>query len=289
MSKTIMKHYTRLRAYQLGESGSSFSYSVGKHFTLIEARYNVCNAEHIKWEMKQLGISRISRLHITSWDNDHCRSNELEMLLYELRPRLIEYPGHNPETKNGVECLNMIMRYTLGQHMVLHTSRIAASRRVRFETRDVLYNPLEIRGRSNDNSVVKFFRVGTFTVLSLGDCESTLIRDRLMKELILQSEVDVMILAHHGADNGFTTTEFLRAIKPRIAICSSNYKNKYNHPERAIRNRLRQVGIPYFSTKTGDVIVQSVDNKHFMATNYIANDTKKQSCQMFENKLYYNE
>jgi len=143
--------------------------------------------------------------------------------------------------------------------------------------------------KSNDNSVVKFFRIGTFTVLSLGDCESALIRDRLMQEPILQTEVDVMILAHHGADNGFTTTEFLKTIKPSIVICSSNYKNKYDHPGKAIRDKLRQVGVPYFSTKTGDVIVQSVDNKHFVVSNYIANDTKRQGRHMFENKLYYIE
>lgn len=284
-----MKHYTRFRAYQLGDSGSSFSYSVGKYFTLIEARYNANNAEHIKWEMMQLEISRISRLHITSWDNDHCRSNELAMLLRELQPQLIEYPGYNPETSNGKECLSIIQQYTLGQHVTLYTSKIAASRRVQFETRDVLYNPLEIRGKSNDNSVVKFFRLGTFTVLSLGDCESALIRDRLMKEPILQTEVDVMILAHHGADNGFTTIEFLKAIKPRIAICASNYKNKYDHPGKIIRDRLRQVGIPYFSTKTGDVIAKSINNKQFKVTDYITNDTRKKSFHIFENKLYYNE
>ena len=35
-----MKHYTRFRAYQLPNKGSSFSLSVDNHFTLIEARYN---------------------------------------------------------------------------------------------------------------------------------------------------------------------------------------------------------------------------------------------------------
>ena len=52
-SRIIMKHYTRFRAYQLGECGASFSFSVNDHFTLIEARYNDVNKEHIKWEMRE--------------------------------------------------------------------------------------------------------------------------------------------------------------------------------------------------------------------------------------------
>jgi competence protein ComEC len=34
-----------------------------------------------------------------------------------------------------------------------------------------------------------------------------------------------MILAHHGADNGFTTKSFLAHIDPALAICSSDYDN----------------------------------------------------------------
>ena len=46
-----MKHYTRFRAYQLGEKGASFSISVDQYFVLIEARYNSVNKSHIIYEM----------------------------------------------------------------------------------------------------------------------------------------------------------------------------------------------------------------------------------------------
>lgn len=47
-----MKHYTRFRAYQLGEKGASFSLSVDQYFVLVEARYNEVNKQHIKYEMR---------------------------------------------------------------------------------------------------------------------------------------------------------------------------------------------------------------------------------------------
>lgn len=67
-----MSKNTRFRAYQLGSKGSSFSYSVDNHFTLIEARYNDINKKSIQFELKKIGVQYIDCLHITSWD-DHCR------------------------------------------------------------------------------------------------------------------------------------------------------------------------------------------------------------------------
>lgn len=49
-----------------------------------------------------------------------------------------------------------------------------------------------------------------------------------MEDDILRNEVDILILAHHGADNGFTTPEFLQTLSPRLAICTSDYGNQYN-------------------------------------------------------------
>ena len=57
---------TRFRAYQLGEKGSSFSYSVDEHFTLIEGRYNEVNKANVLYEMACAGATRVSCLHITS-------------------------------------------------------------------------------------------------------------------------------------------------------------------------------------------------------------------------------
>ena len=71
-----------------------------------------------------------------------------------------------------------------------------------------------------------------------------------------------MILAHHGADNGFTTKNFLRHLEPSLAICSADYDNQYDHPRQEIRDLLVEEGIPLMTTKTGDVIVQAHRRSH---------------------------
>ena len=105
---TVLKKTTRFRAYQLGNAGSSFSYFSENKFTLIEARYNEFNAQSIKSEMKVCGVTEISTLHITSWDQDHCVPSQLEEIIEQLRPSRIEYPGYSPHTESGKSSLSII-------------------------------------------------------------------------------------------------------------------------------------------------------------------------------------
>ncbi len=284
-----MKHYTRFRAYQLGTCGASFSLSVNNYFILIEARYNDVNSSHILWELNErCEKERIDLLHITSWDADHCNAIELERILDELKPLFIEYPSYAPHTDNAQKALKLIQNYHDGDNCPITPARVKSSTKEPLKGVDVFYNPLcQYTSTSNDKSIIKFFRIGSFTVLSLGDCEETSIRDRLINDIILKSEVDVLILAHHGADNGFTTSEFLEAIKPKVAICASDYGNKYGHPDSVILQRLREVGVDYYSTKTGDVVAQSIDKYTFKVSNYCANNTTLKNIKTYENKTWY--
>ena len=136
-------------------------------------------------------------------------------------------------------------------------------------------------------SVIKLFRIGSFQVLSLGDCEDSDIADELVKNEVITKEVDILILAHHGADNGFTTTDFLKAVNPRVAICACDWDNMYSHPSDKVRSMLSNLGIKYYSTKAGDIIVQSIDKYNFKISNYITNNEKKDSVETFTNKTFY--
>lgn len=160
-----MNHYTRLRAYQLGNKGASFSISVDNHFTLVEARYNDKNSPGIRWELNNLGKKSIDVLHITSWDEDHCRYSELLAILQQLRPALVECPGYAPHTDNGKNCLSLIKLYVekgLGKMLRVTTAVVREQTYEPLMGKDLLFNPVNFSSVSNDNSVVKLFRVGSF-------------------------------------------------------------------------------------------------------------------------------
>jgi len=317
---TLQKKRTRFRAYQLGNEGSSFSYFDGNWFTLIEARLNAVNEPTLNAELEKCGKEFIDTLHITSWDNDHCSANELEEILNKYKPRKIEYPGYEHTTNNYEISLDLIEKYKIdgSTNKILHllqTKRLngntitqqdlekctitiqkidpdyinSLEKGSELAYKDIVYHPKIISGSSNDNSTVKLFRTGCFNVASLGDVESRSISTDLQKRKIFSSEVDILILAHHGADNDFTTDKFLNVVKPKVAICSSNYDNQFDHPRQEIRHLLHKYDVPLFTTKTGDVIIESYgEHTHqYKVINLISNSEKMSRVEEYESKKSY--
>jgi competence protein ComEC len=283
-----MSKNTRFRAYQLGTPGSSFSYSVDSHFTLIEARLNDMNAPNIVKEMKIAGCQQISCLHITSWDQDHCSYEELKLILQHLKPKRIDHPGYAPNTDCGRKSLQVIREYcsanSAGRHEVSYSYVNNLEHGEKLQYNNIVYNPTSISDNHNDNSIVQLFRAGRFTVLSLGDCEDAAIAKRIMNGNIAASETDVLILAHHGADNGFTSIDFIRKIKPQIAICSSDFNNQYKHPKQEIRDLLYQEGVALFTTKTGDIVITCGTDNNVKAYNLKNNSEDISSTKRFTPK-----
>ena len=279
---------TRFRAYQLGSEGSSFSYFDGSTFTLIEARVTETSATSIMAELKACGKSSIDCLHITSWDTDHCSKNDLELIIEKLKPTRIEYPGYEPHTDSGKECLVIVEEHNNANKIDKpHVSGL--NNATNWTYRNIMYNNPKDYENANDNSTVKLFRTGAFTVLSLGDVEKSEIADYLLRTGdIIKNEVDVMILAHHGADNGFTSKGFIQGVSPKVAICTSNYDNQYDHPKPEIRGLLYDNGVTLYTTKTGDVVIKTIGDNTiaYKAINLKANSTEVSSDKDFNTKRY---
>lgn len=277
---------TRFRAYQLGCAGASYSYFAGNHFTLIEAMITERNKPQLLEELEICGKKVINTLHITSWDSDHCSQSGLEWVLEHLKPRRIEYPGYDHDTACAIACKKMILDYQARPRPVAvkaqridppYIKGLSSVKGVGYT--NIFYHPKELQEGSNDNSSVKFFRRGAFNVLSLGDVESSQISSMIRRAANVRRETDILILAHHGADNGFTTKKFLEEVKPSVAICTSNYDNHHDHPRQEIRDLLWEQDIPLFTTKTGDIIIESIGSHKvdYLVTNLHANSTKVSS------------
>jgi competence protein ComEC len=285
---------TRFRAYQLGSEGASFSYCHNGYFILIEARLTGHSAEQVLGEVGRGNRGRVDCLHITSWDRDHCCPAELELILKYLKPTRIEYPGYTPHTDTAKESAKIIATYQRnGGEAVGWTPATIDTLKCaeRLYARDVLLWPREIGDESNNNSTAKLFRRGDFAVLSLGDLEAPSIARILAADEILRNEVDVMILAHHGADNGFTTSEFIGAVKPSVAVCTSNYDNQYEHPKQEIRDLLYENEVRLYTTKTGDIIIEAVagTERSYRAINMMSNNKAVSSVEDFHAKTFFKQ
>lgn len=299
---TARSVHTRFRAYQLGKPGDSFSFYANSEFTLIEARLTDVSRPRLIEELRILGKDNIDVLHITSWDQDHCALADLKEILWNFSPGIVEYPGYDPHCDSADSCLTEIIKYrqtrTNSQRTVKlrkigpdYISNLSDASRLAYN--DIFYHPKRlIEGATNDNSSIKVFRKGSFNLASLGDVETITF---LKNQKIFVKEVDVLLIAHHGADCETNSKSFLESVRPRLAICGSNFDNQFEHPKPEVRKRLRDLGIPLFTTKTGDVIVESI-HPHvgfFRALNLVSNSTELKSVQNFEAKkaklLSYND
>jgi competence protein ComEC len=207
----------------------------------------------------------------------------------------VEYPGYEPHTESAKKSLKLINDYkrqtsnnrqiTTVQITPAYIDSLEKSSNLGYK--DILYHPKKIyENNSNNNSTVKVFRSGAFNVASLGDVEHSNIGAYLRSCKIFRSEVDALVLPHHGAPSEITTKKFLEEVRPTVAICTSNYDNQYNHPCDEIRSLLHELEIPIFTTKTGDVIIESIKSNttQYRLTNLIANSQKVSSDYVFESK-----
>lgn len=98
---------------------------------------------------------------------------------------------------------------------------------------------------NNDASGVYLFQVRKTKVLIMGDAPKEIEYKILQRHVDLK--VDIIKLGHHGSKTS-SSEEFLRQIKPRLAIISCGENNSYGHPHKETITTLESLGIPYRRT-----------------------------------------
>ena len=110
---------------------------------------------------------------------------------------------------------------------------------------DIIWPPRTAFGskpkESNDASIVMRAMFGTGSILLTGDIEEP------AESAILASGADVrstvLKVAHHGSRTS-SSTGFLLAVDPQLAVMSLGAGNSYGHPHQEVLDRFRHFGIP---------------------------------------------
>lgn len=244
------------------------------------------------------GKTHIDCLHITSWDQDHCSASNLEEILVTYKPKKIEFPGYEPESDNARQCQKLILDYQRNTKAIgnpvscisitpIYIKGLSSASELGYK--DIFYWPHSLADNANDNSTVKVFREGCFNVASLGDVEDVNIASYLRGCGIFKREIDVLILAHHGADCPTNSKTFFEKVRPKLVVCTSNYDNQFDHPRQEVRDTLYELDIPLYTTKTGDIIIQSLEphDCKFRVYNLMANSTAISSQKDFSIKKHH--
>lgn len=60
-------------------------------------------------------------------------------------------------------------------------------------------------------------------------------------------KVDVLVLGHHGSQHS-SSYGFLEKLRPKVAVVSAGFNNRYGHPSKIVEARLKALDIPILST-----------------------------------------
>lgn len=87
-------------------------------------------------------------------------------------------------------------------------------------------------GEDNDRSCVLSIKSGQRRILLAGDISSAA-EARLLERYGHELEAEVILVPHHGSA-GSSSDPFIAAVRPRIALVSSGFQNRFRHPRREV-------------------------------------------------------
>jgi competence protein ComEC len=97
----------------------------------------------------------------------------------------------------------------------------------------------------NANSVVARLDYGSFSMLLTGDAEAQTEDRMINKDVNLAATV--LKVGHHGSKYA-TSDNFIKRVKPQVAVISDGEWNRYGHPSPAALDRLKAAGVKLYRT-----------------------------------------
>jgi len=116
---------------------------------------------------------------------------------------------------------------------------------------EILHPPAGWSGRRNDGSCVLRVNAGRRAVLLPGDIERAA-EQRLAKTAV-SLRADVLLVPHHGSATS-TSAQLLARVRPRYAVVSAGYRNRFAFPHPRVCTRLRARGVRTLLTATSGAL-----------------------------------
>jgi competence protein ComEC len=126
----------------------------------------------------------------------------------------------------------------------------------------ILHPPLEFAPLGNESSCVLKIDARAGSVLIAGDIEA-----RGEEALLHSAELasDVVVVPHHGSSTS-SSPSFIAATRPRYALVSAGYANRWGFPKPAVRARWAESGASVAVTADGGALTATLDERGVAVT-----------------------
>lgn len=179
------------------------------------------------------GVRRLDAIALSHPDPDHCGGlsaviEHLDVGELWLSRRHLDHP-----------CTDSLGEIAEARGtLTLFVDSAKVIRRAGVEFRPIVPRLRFKRSPSNNSSVVYHVMLGERSFLLTGDIEKD--AERLLSdEESHRIRADVLKVAHHGSQSS-STSAFLDAVSPRIALISCGRRNRFGHPHPAVVERLSE-------------------------------------------------
>ena len=190
------------------------------------------------------GVEKIDNLIISHADNDHIGGYQSVQEAFEVERVFSSRPDKLPE---AVLCQE-------GQFWSSGTTEF------------VMLGPnASTPTGSNNLSCVLQIKHHDITILLTGDIERQVERYMLTSDSDLNA--DIMLVPHQGSKTS-STTEFIDAVSPQVALLAAGYKNHYGHPHKSVIERYEKRDINVLSTIESGSIILNVNANGWQAIEY---------------------
>lgn len=205
-------------------------------------------------------ITSLDYLILSHLDKDH--SGDANSILQKIPVK------HLIISKEGLE--NYANELQIPINNPILENAIVAKENMSFSLDNINFQFLQLDNNllksSNEASNVIKLTYHNFSALFTGDLPQQDELNLISANKNLQA--NVLKIAHHGS-NTSSSEEFLRAVKPQLAIISVGKYNHFNHPSPDVIARLHQLSINILRTDENGAIIISTDGYKFSTQTYI--------------------
>lgn len=201
-------------------------------------------------------ILKVDYVLISHFDTDHCGGILTIMEKVKVKNIIISEQAEHSENYERFKKLMIHKKIRLIE--VKKGDKIKIGRysefKILFPTSRLLSeNPL------NNNSIVAQFNYNNFKMLFTGDIEK-LAEQQILKTEKAEIRADILKVAHHGSKTS-SIPEFIKAVRPRIALIGVGKNNTFGHPNQQTIKNLENIKCRIYRTDLQGEIIIRIDQK----------------------------
>lgn len=213
----------------------------------------------IKPFLKSKGIRHIHQVFLSHADTDHVSG--VMSCIAEMQENTVSMKDYNGELTIGTITLPRLTQYDEDYQKIIEAATqknisiqtMAAGEESFVENMNIIaLSPHQNAPvtDSNNTSLVLYIQKEEFVGVFTGDVDASAEAEilRNYSELLSQSDVSLLKIAHHGSKYS-SSKSFLETICPEVAVISAGANNRYGHPHEDTLERLEEVGCLVYVTK----------------------------------------